>query len=232
MDSMGSDLRVVDAARVSFNKQSTLDEHGQLKQKDARLIKFLADNDHWTPFAHIMVTLRIACPVFVARQWFRHTIGVARNEVSRRYVNEDPEFFLPDIIRSRPDGSIKQGSGGEHPHSAHWRQCMETYFDYGDILYKQMIEAGVAPEQARTILPVAHMTEFYETASLAFYGRVMGLRLDPHAQEEIRDLAREVGNAVRPIAPVSFEAIFWPAWAYENADSAAGKDASAALIQG
>jgi thymidylate synthase (FAD) len=204
---MGGDLRIADAARVSFHKESSLDENGELRQSDARILKYLADHDHWTPYAHVMVTLRIACPIFVARQWFRHTIGVARNEVSRRYVDEPPEYFLPNVIRERPDASIKQGSGGKHPNSLWWINRIEPLFEEIDRLYAQMIEDGVAPEQARMILPMAHMTEFYETASLAFYGRVAGLRLDSHAQEEIRDLMWLVDASVEPIAPVGWRAL-------------------------
>jgi thymidylate synthase (FAD) len=182
VDSMGNDLRVMDAARV-------------------------ADHDHWTPFAHVMVTLRIACPVFIARQWFRHTIGVARNEVSRRYVDDDVQYFLPDEIRARPDASIKQGSGGKHPKSDQWRDAIDCVYTIADCLYEEMIADGVAPEQARMVLPLAHMTEFYETASLAFYGRVAGLRLDPHAQEEVRDLRELIDSTIQPIAPAAWQAL-------------------------
>ena len=207
VDSMGNDLRVADAARVSFAKQSSLDENGELRAGDGKLIKYLADHDHWTPFAHVMVTLRIACPVFVARQWFRHTIGVARNEVSRRYVDDEVQYFLPDEIRARPDASIKQGSGGKHPKSDQWRDAIDCVYTIADCLYEKMIADGVAPEQARMVLPLAHMTEFYETASLAFYGRVAGLRLDPHAQEEVRDLMELIDHAIQPIAPAAWQAL-------------------------
>ena len=207
VDSMGNDLRVADAARVSFAKQSSLDENGELRAGDGKLIKYLADHDHWTPFAHAMVTLRIACPVFVARQWFRHTIGVARNEVSRRYVDDEVQYFLPDEIRARPDASIKQGSGGNHPKSDQWRDAIDCVYTIADCLYEKMIADGVAPEQARMVLPLAHMTEFYETASLAFYGRVAGLRLDPHAQEEVRDLMELIDQAIQPIAPAAWQAL-------------------------
>jgi thymidylate synthase (FAD) len=207
VDSIGNDLRVVDAARVSFAKQSSLDDNGELRAGDGKLIKYLADHDHWTPFAHVMVTLRIACPVFVARQWFRHTIGVARNEVSRRYVDDEVQYFLPDEIRARPDASIKQGSGGKHPKSDQWRDAIDRVYTIADCLYEKMIADGVAPEQARMVLPLAHMTEFYETASLAFYGRVAGLRLDPHAQEEVRDLMELIDQAIQPIAPAAWQAL-------------------------
>jgi len=204
---MGNDLRVADAARVSFAKQSSLDDNGELRAGDGKLIKYLADHDHWTPFAHVMVTLRIACPVFVARQWIRHTIGVARNEVSRRYVDDEVQYFLPDEIRARPDASIKQGSGGKHPKSDQWRDAIDCVYTIADCLYEKMIADGVAPEQARMVLPLAHMTEFYETASLAFYGRVAGLRLDPHAQEEVRDLMELIDQAIQPIAPAAWQAL-------------------------
>lgn len=202
VDSMGDDLRVVNAARVSFAKESA-----QFEDRDAKLLSYLAKNQHFTPFTHVMITLRIAAPVFNARQWFRSVVGTARNEVSRRYVDDAPEYFLPDEIRSRPDASIKQGSGGVHPDSDYWRGAIQTLFEEIDTTYDAMIYSGVAPEQARMILPTSHMTEWYETASLAFYGRVARLRLDSHAQKEVRDMMTLVAAAVEPIAPVSWVAL-------------------------
>lgn len=202
IDSMGDDCTVVNAARVSFAKH--IDE---MSEADERLLSYLAKHQHWTPFAHVMITLRIKMPVFVARQWFRHTIGVARNEVSRRYVDDAPEYFLPDVLRARPDGSIKQGSGGAHHDSDFWREMMEKAFCALDGFYATLIEAGVAPEQARIVLPVAHMTEFYETGSLAYFARVAKLRADAHAQGEIQDCMSLVAEAIAPAAPKAWAAL-------------------------
>lgn len=208
ISTMGDDLTVVNAARVSFAKESEYapdkDNVAVLKMTDAKLIAYLARNHHWTPFAHTMFTFRIACPIFVARQWFRHTIGVARNEVSRRYVDEEVEYFLPEIIRAKPEASIKQGSAGTHEFSDYWRSHIEIHYAAADRLYTAMIADGVAPEQARIVLPLGHMTEFYETGSLAFYMRCATLRLDPHAQSEIRDLMELLGNVIAPLCPVSW----------------------------
>lgn len=202
VDTMGDDLRVVNAARVSFAKESQ-----QFEGRDTKLLAYLAKNNHWTPFSHVMVTLRISAPVFVARQWFRSVVGTARNETSRRYVDDAPTYFLPDDLRSRPDASIKQGSGGKHPWSEYWLGRINKMYEAVDTLYAGMVRDGVAPEQARIILPVSHVTEWYETASLAFYGRVAGLRLDSHAQGEIQDLMKLVAAAVEPVAPVSWAAL-------------------------
>ena len=209
VDSMGDDLRVVDAARVSLGKRSSLDENGALREKDCRFIAYLARHQHWTPFAHVIVTLRISTPVFVARQYLKHIVGavkndVVENEVSRRYVDDEPNCYLPDVIRSRPAKGIKQGSSGPHSNSDHWRGHIGWLFDQAIEIYNAMIADGVAPEQARIVLPMAHMTEFYETASLAFYARVMKLRLDAHAQQEIRDLAQLIADAIAHVAPISW----------------------------
>lgn len=209
VDAMGDDLRVVNAARVSMAKESVhdWDKPNGLNLPDAKLLSYLAKNEHWTPFSHVVITLRIVAPIFTARQWFRSTVGVARNEVSRRYVDDAPEYFLPDVIRERPEKSIKQGSGGEHPKSKSIREDMEALFHYIDRFYRMMIEDGVAPEQARMVLPTSHMTEWYETGSLAYFARVAKLRLDHHAQVEVQDMMKLVAAAVAPIAPVSWTAL-------------------------
>ncbi len=208
LDSMGDDLSVVDAARVSFARQSAwADGDHTLVERDLRLIGYLARNRHWTPFSQVTVKLRIAAPVFVARQWMRSNVGVSRNEVSRRYVDDAPEFFVPDAIRARPESSVKQGSGGEHHDCRYWRGKMLEMCEHALSVYDTMIRDGVAPEQARMILPLAHMTEWIETGSLAYYARVCGLRADGHAQAEIRDLAALVAAAVEPVAPVSWRAL-------------------------
>ena len=229
IDHMGDDLRVVNAARVSFDKQSDYElKHdtpidyyeylmgNSISDKDAKLIRYLADHNHWSPFAHCMITLRETVPIFVARQRFKHMVGFTYNEVSRRYVDDEPEFYVPDVWRSRPEGSVKQGSGAQEIH------CFD-YPDFGEPLsikeeysfflhrleefYKALIDSGVAPEQARMVLPQSMMTSYYVTGSLAAFARAYKQRIDPHAQKEIQDLAVQWDKCIRPLFPKSWEAL-------------------------
>ena len=167
---MGDDLAVVDAARVSFNKESEWEqgEDGilRLSERDSKLITYLAKHNHWTPFAHCMVSFRMAMPLFVARQWYRHTVGFARNEVSRRYVDDAPTFFVPNEWREAVENK-KQGSGGVHKDSVAFSNDFFWCIENSRQLYMYMIEQGVAAEQARMVLPQSMYTEFIETASLA-----------------------------------------------------------------
>ena len=236
IDSMGDDLRVVNAARVSHDKESTWERpvvstkyigdhphcgkelyettYGEphLSAKDAKLIKYLVEHNHWTPFAHCFASFRINVPIFVHRQLVKHLVGMTwgtecmpvMNEVSRRYVDEEPEFWFPKVWRSRPEGNIKQGSGGEHPDSGIWGIAAEARVEQCLATYKDMIQAGIAPEQARMILPLNTMTEWYWSGSLAAWGRVCNLRLDPHAQEEAREVADHIDKHMRGIFPVSW----------------------------
>lgn len=195
--SMGNDLTVVNSARVSFQKHTE-----EFTAGDERLIRYLAKHQHWTPFSHVMVTLRIKMPIFVARQWYKHQIAFTRNEVSRRYVSDPPTFYIPLEWREAPTDK-KQGSG-------------EGYIDLDDTgvqecvaglveQYSEMIAKGVAPEQARMILPQNMHTEFYETASLAAYARLYSLRAKPDAQQEIQWFAEQVGDVCSKICPVSWK---------------------------
>ena len=162
-----------------------------------------------TPFAHPQVQFRIKAPIFVARQFFKHTTGTVRSEISRRYVDDVPTFFLPEEWRSRPEGNIKQGSGGPVSEEtagnayAQWGYAMASCREsYGNLL-----AAGVAPEMARMVLPQAMITEWVETASLFFWARLCKLRLDPHAQQESQDLARQIANHIALLFPVSWAAL-------------------------
>lgn len=200
---MGDDLTVVNAARVSFSK-----EHGEFDgDKDARLIRYLATHGHWTPFAHPQITLRETVPIFVARQRFKHMVGFTYNEVSRRYVDDEPVLFQPEGFRSRPDGSIKQGSGEEVEHSSLWVEAAWQQGRACIALYNQMIEQGIAPEQARMVLPQSMMTSYYVTGSLAAWARAYKQRIDAHAQVEIQQLAHQWGDIIAPLFPVSWEAL-------------------------
>lgn len=221
VDHMGTDLTVVNAARVSFDKESsweygeTIDqEYGpirleHLSDADVKLIAYLAKHNHWSPFAHTSIQLRVKAPIFVARQLVKHQVGGVWNEVSRRYVDSEPEFYFPEVWRGRPTDGAKQGSSGE---VTHVRGVLVSHgAQYAAITalgtYNHLIDGGVAPEQARMILPQNMMTEWYWTGSLMFFARVCAQRLDPHAQAETSEVARQIANIVRPLFPVSWMAL-------------------------
>lgn len=202
VDHMGSDLSVVNAARVSMAK-----EHTELDTlTDPKLISYLATHKHWTPFSHPQVQLRIKMPIFIARQWFKHMVGFTRNEVSRRYVDDTPELYIPTEWRGRAE-SVKQGSSDEVvnvgllmvEHTDYWIATLDTY--------KDLLDKGVCPEQARMVLPQSMYTEFIETGSLAAYARLASLRLDPHAQKEIQWYAQAIDKVMSELYPVSWEAL-------------------------
>jgi thymidylate synthase (FAD) len=207
LGTFGDDLTVVNAARVSFSKESY-----SMTPADEKLIKYLAKHNHTSPFFHPQIRLRLKMPIFVAREWFRHTVGFARNEVSRRYVDTEPECYIPDLdaIRER-DANKKQGSkptavananyAREHIHDL-THQCIDTY--------NTLLEAKVAPEVARMILPQSMHTEFIETASLYAYARLCKLRLSPDAQYEIRMYAQAVSDLLEKAFPVSWAALNEP----------------------
>ena len=229
LDHMGSDLTVVNAARVSFHKESdweyTADANGlvintELSQGDAKLINYLAKHNHWTPFGHCSLQFRIKAPIFVARQLVKHQVGLVWNEVSRRYVDEEPEFWFPEAWRSRPEGSVKQGSGSGTVDTVRTLAFDEGFWTGGPTgelaeyavrilvrLYNDMIDQGVAPEQARMILPQNMQTEWWWTGSLAAFVRVCKLRLDPHAQAETREIAERINALAAPLFPVSWNAL-------------------------
>jgi thymidylate synthase (FAD) len=202
LDTFGSDLTVVNAARVSFNKEST-----EFSEKDAKLVTYLAKHNHVTPFFHPQVQMRLKMPIFVAREWFRHQIGFARNEVSRRYVDYEPEFYIPEICRER-DPKLKQGSKDESVRdNALCIAAIKETTDKASFIYTALLKEGVCPEQARMVLPQSMYTEFIETGSLAAYARLCNLRLDPSAQKEIREYADAVVKLLEPRFPVSWKAL-------------------------
>ncbi len=204
LEVFGDDLTVVNAARVSFDKVST-----ELKQADKKLIAYLAKHEHVSPFFHPQVRFRIKMPLFVAREWFRHTIGFARNEVSRRYVDSVPECWVPraEEIRER-DAKVKQGSKSTPVADSNEVHEVMADHTHGTIaLYESLLAKGVAPEVARSILPQSMYTEFIETASLAAIARLCHLRLGPDAQKEIRDYAGAVSELMAYAFPVSWAAL-------------------------
>lgn len=198
MDRMGSDLTVVNAARVSFDK-----EHEEFDYAtDRGLIKYLAKHNHWSPFAHCSVTFRVKAPIFVARQLVKHTVGFSWNEVSRRYVDNEPEFFFPDAWRARAE-NVKQGSSETEivmlrdPARTSAAAALETY--------KFMLKMGTCPEQARMVLPQNTMTEWIWTGTLYAWARMCQLRLDSHTQKETQVVAEQVASTMAELFPVSWE---------------------------
>lgn len=161
---------------------------------------------HWTPFAQQTIKLRMKAPVPIRTQCFKHKIGMVENEESRRYINSIPELYIPEF-RARPEGSIKQGSGGLHPRNAHWKLQYEIQSQSAITLYDDMIKDGVAPEQARFVLPQGVMVNWVWTGSLYAFAEFYNKRSDTHAQGEIQELAQAVANIIQPLFPVSWAAL-------------------------
>ena len=265
IDHMGTDLSVVNAAKVSFGKRSEWENDqdddswvspfigevrvemrhpdfvGKLSKQDQGLIKFLARGctsgdweslcdkvfdtfenpspcqyhdlkeiltyirrmpSHWSPFAHTAITLHLKMPIFVARQIMKHTTGIEYNEVSRRYVDSEPEFYVPDVWRKKAD-NVKQGSSDEDSEYG----VIVDYLDSVKFQYQEMLEQGVAPEQARMVLPQSMYTEVIATGNLYAWANMYIQRSDSHAQKETQDLAKQIGEIIQPLYPVSWEAL-------------------------
>lgn len=223
---MGNDLLVVNAARVSMDKESSYELHNcdhspngiekTLRARDRKLLAYLARENHWTPFSHPQICMRETVPIFVARQRFKHMVGFTYNEVSRRYVDTPPEFYTPDVWRSRPDGSIKQGSGetevsrrtlftGDFNNEDGYSE--QDYYTYSTNLYNWMLAKGVAPEQARMVLPQSMYTSYYVTGSLSAWARAYKQRIDAHAQKEIQDLAIQWNTIIQPLFPEAWQVL-------------------------
>lgn len=213
IDHMGCDLTVVNAARVSFNK-----EHSEFDYTtDKGLIRYLAKHNHWSPFAHCSATFRVKAPIFVARQLVKHTVGFSWNEVSRRYVDSEPEFYIPEVWRMRAE-NVKQGSSEEEVTTLRMQGFTEQSVESGVLrltehallTYTDMLEAGVCPEQARMVLPQNTMTEWYWTGSLYAWARMCQLRLDSHTQKETRDVAQKIAAHLSELFPVSWSYLMNP----------------------
>jgi len=168
---------------------------------------------HWSPFAHTAITLHLKMPIFVARQIMKHTTGIEYNEVSRRYVDSEPEFYVPDVWRKKAD-NVKQGSSDDSVESmvfgfseCHPKEGYGTLLDYVAASYQDMLRAGVAPEQARMVLPQSMYTEVIATGNLYALANLYIQRSDSHAQKETQDLAKQIGEIIQPLYPVSWEAL-------------------------
>lgn len=211
IDYMGDDLTVVNAARVSFDKESTwenthFDQPNILPEKDKKLIRYLASHNHWTPFSHSQITMRETVPIFVARQRFRHMVGFTYNEVSRRYVDDYPEFFEPNEWRKRAENK-KQGSSNELIKDKWVNLSYLNAIEACKESYNYLLNAGVAPEQARMVLPQSMYTSYYTTGSLAAWARAYNLRSKEDSQAEIRELAAQWNSIIQPLFPVSWTAL-------------------------
>lgn len=235
---MGSDLSVVNAARVSFSKESEWeydtknvkveDDYGawtgesevkkiweskRLSSKDTKLINYLARHKHHSPFNHAFLSFRVKAPIFVARQLVKHKF-MPWNEVSRRYVDEEPEFYFPDYWRAKAE-NVKQGSSDDEVERVWWTAADNWYgandgamelCEFSLLRYNDLLEADVCPEQARMVLPQNTMTEWYWSGTLGAFLDMLVLRLDNHTQKETRDVAQLIANEVKLLFPASYEA--------------------------
>jgi thymidylate synthase (FAD) len=205
LETMGTDLTVVNSARVSYNKHSSQ----YSVEKNEKLIKYLAKHGHWSPFAHITAQFYIKAPIFVARQLAKHQIGLVWNEVSLRYVESDLDFWEPTSFR-RDQSTIKQGSGKDLIGWRRWLVAKQRYdeaIEATKVAYKNLLETGVTKEQARSVLPVATMTEWYWTGSVLAFARVCNLRMEEHAQEETRHIAEVIDKRMRTKFPLVWSAL-------------------------
>ena len=221
IDHMGSDLSVVNAARVSFGKKSHCEETRWVDMgdwcgdmpvvdaRDAKLISYLANHEHLSPFGHAFASFHVAAPIFVARQLVKHKF-LRWNEISRRYVDDEPEFYTPDVWRGR-SADKKQGSDGvsvwNHGMGTGYREHEYEVMQDIRVLYDRMIEVGVAPEQARMILPQSTMTEWYWSGSLDAFASMCNLRLKSDTQYESRIVAQQISKVMAELFPVSWASL-------------------------
>ena len=228
IDHMGSDLSVVNAARVSFGKKSEFIVSGVptngppervLHQRDRKLIAYLAKHKHISPFGHCFASFHIKAPIFVARQLVKHKF-LRWNEISRRYVDEEPEFYMPTIWRGRSVDK-KQGSSKEEIEHIHytcettgnrsrtkiWRLLDHYQTHHVHDMYSGLLKAGVCPEQARMVLPQNMMTEWYWSGSLDAFADMCNLRCKSDTQAETREVARQIDHKMIEVFPVSWDAL-------------------------
>lgn len=201
IDHMGSDLSVVNAARVSFDKWHDAFE----EEQDYRLIKYLAKHGHWSPFAHTSMSFRCKVPMFLARQLVKHQVGLTWNEVSRRYTTDNIEFYVPTVLHSKAD-NVKQGCGVELVDGGtldELRYITERAF----ASYNWLLDRGVAPEEARMVLPMNLMTTFIWTGSLYAFWRVYKLRIDTHAQKIAQSFAEKLYIELARVYPYCVQAL-------------------------
>ena len=214
IDHMGSDLSVVNAARVSFGKKSealgTSGVEGRpmtpiLNDPDKRLIKYLAKHRHMSPFGHAFASFHVKAPIFVARQLVKHKF-LRWNEISRRYVDDKPEFYMPDEWRDK-SADKKQGSGGKSQSQYFPNIYVKEVADKALGDYKKMLVQGICPEQARMVLPQSTMTEWYWSGSLDAFADMCRLRITPDTQYESKRVALGVDKEMLKLFPISWKAL-------------------------
>jgi thymidylate synthase (FAD) len=211
IDHMGSDLSVVNAARVSFDKESewlydnASEEfiEGELEERDVKLINYLAKHKHFSPFNHAFLSFRVKAPIFVARQLVKHKF-LPWNEISRRYVDSEPEFYIPEHLREKTE-NVKQGSAESNVSDHYVNQLTCSTVECLQ-MYRMLLKSNVCPEQARMVLPQNTMTEWYWSGSLGAFLDMLVLRLDPHTQKETQEVAKLIAKHVQELFPVSFKA--------------------------
>ena len=218
IDHMGSDKRVTNVARVSFNKWE--DELNDLTDRDRGLLEYLSTglpssqrNDwelrakahsHWSPFAHCFLSVRCSAPIFLARQLVKHQVGLSWNEESRRYITDEVDFWLPEAVHEKPSNA-KQGSGKVMPASAQMRAIMKDETEWAYSTYKALLSFDVAPEEARMVLPLNSMTHWVWSGSLMAFMRVYSQRADSHAQLAAQEFAGKLGVILKGYFPESFK---------------------------
>ena len=214
-DHMGTDISVVNAARVSFGKRSVELGYDQIaidgyqrtvphvSSKDGRLLRYLALHNHWTPFAHTAITFHVTAPLFIARQLGKHQVGLVWNEISRRYVDDEPTFFIPkdNLWRTRSEDK-KQGSSEDTV-----EYNINAAHSFALQCYENMLHLGIAPEMARMVLPQSTYTEWYWTGSVSAFSRVCKLRLKSDTQAETRVIAEMISDRCAKVFPVSWRAL-------------------------
>jgi thymidylate synthase (FAD) len=222
IDSMGSDLSCVNAARVSFGKRSAWEQHSAdptsyrvvntLSERDTKLVKYLAKHGHISPFGHAFASWHVKAPIYVARQLVKHKF-LRWNEISRRYVDDEPEFYEPDVWRGR-SADKKQGSAGEvELRGDSFGVGYEPWWGDGSLqettlyIYKDLLEQGVCPEQARMVLPQSTMTEWYWSGSLDAFANMCRLRCASDTQYETRVVADQINTEMFKLFPVSWNAL-------------------------
>lgn len=214
---MGTDLEVVNAARVSYDKLATLDENNELKSRDRNLLKFLWNNGHTSPFRHATMSFEVYAPLMVARQHWKYAVASTFvddqngwNESSRRYITENAEFYVPDFFRAAPENS-KQGSGSNFVDITNdvWRDILQTHIKESEELYQTALASGMCAEQARLFLPAYGMYVRYRwTVSLHGVLNFLSQRLEHDAQKEIQEYAQAVRDLVKNEFPETYEIVF------------------------
>jgi len=208
IDKMGTDLSVVNAARVSFGKQSDWDfetsqqvGYPHLSDRDTKLIRYLAKHKHMSPFGHAFASFHVTAPIFVARQLVKHKF-LRWNEISRRYVDEEPEFYTPDVWRGAAE-NVKQGSSDKAIEVPDVQQIWDTASEW----YHDLLDRGVSPEMARMVLPTSQMTEWYWSGSLDAFAAMCKLRCASDTQYESRVVANQISEVMDSLYPVSWGAL-------------------------